>query len=99
MESGFLCGFNGFQLVHSIHLVKCNSVPLVLAHDGCVCCLSFGVLHYGLAQGENHGGHLQTTRYVHVGFNMPTHWFGLTFVHGHTSHPSFGLCFVGAKRE
>ena len=64
-----------------------------------VCCFSFGVLHFGSAQGENHGGDLQTVRYVHVGFNIPAHWFHLTFVHGHTSHPSFGLCFAGAERE
>ena len=36
MESGFLCGFNGFQLVHSMCLVKRDSLPLGLAHDGCV---------------------------------------------------------------
>ena len=64
-----------------------------------VCCLSFGFLHFGSVQGGNHGGDLQTVRYVHVGFNTPAHWFSLTFFHDHASHPSFGLCFVGAKRE
>ena len=59
MESGFLCGFNGFQLVHSMHLVKCDSLPLGLAHDGCVCCFSFAALHFGSAQGEYHGGDLK----------------------------------------
>ena len=64
-----------------------------------VCCLSFGDLHFGSTQGENHGGDLQTMRYVHVGFNMPAHWFDLKKFHGHTSHPSFGLCSAGAERE
>ena len=85
MESGFLCGFNGFQLVHSMCWVKRGSLPLGLAHDGCVCCLSFGVFHYGSAQGRNHGGDLQTVRYVHVGFSMLAHWFGLTFAQSYFS--------------
>ena len=42
MESGFLCGFNGFQLVHSMDLVKRDSLPLGLAHDGCVLFVIWG---------------------------------------------------------
>ena len=62
-----------------------------------VCHLGFCTL--SLCKGENHGGDLQAMRQFFIGFNLPAHWFGLMFVHGHASHPSFGLCFAGAKRE
>ena len=50
-----------------------------------MCCFSFGVLHFGSAQGENHGGDLQNVRYVHVGFNTFAHWFGLMFAQSYFS--------------
>ena len=81
-----------------MHLVKCDNLPLDMAHDGCVLFVIWGFALW-LCAGGNRGGDPQTVRYVHIGFNMPAHWFGLTFVHGHTSHPSFGLCFAGAETE
>ena len=68
MESGFLYGFNGFQLVHSMYLEKRDNLPLVLAHDGCVICCHLGFLCFGSAKGESHGGDLQTMRYACVEF-------------------------------
>ena len=68
MESGILCGFNGFQLVHSMRLVKHDSLPLGLAHDGCVMCCHLGFFHFGSTKGEGHGGNLMTVRYDFVGF-------------------------------
>ena len=49
------------------------------------CVYHLGFLHFGFAQGEDHGGNLQTVRYAHAGFNMPTHWFGLTFAQSYFS--------------
>ena len=66
MESGFLCGFNGFQLVHSMCLVKRDSLPLGLAHDGCVLFVIWGFSLW-IYVGVNHGGNLQTVRYAHAG--------------------------------
>ena len=62
MESEFLCGFNSFQLVHSIRLVKRDSLPLVLAQDGCALYCRLGFIHFGSAQRDGHGSDLQTVR-------------------------------------
>ena len=56
MESGFLYGFNGFQLVHSMLLGERDNLPLGLAHDGCVMCCHLVFLHFGFAKGDDHGG-------------------------------------------
>ena len=68
MESGFLCGFNGLQLVHSMLLVEHDNLPLGLAHNGCVMCCRLGFLCFGSTKGEDHGGDLQIVRYVLFGF-------------------------------
>ena len=68
MESGFLCGFNGFQLVHSMCLDKRDSLPSALAHEGCAMYFHLRFLHFGFAKEDSHGGDLPTVRYVCIEF-------------------------------
>ena len=64
MESGFLFGFNGFQLVHSMRLERRDNLPLGLDHEVCAMCCHLGFLIFGSAKEEIHGGDLQTMRYA-----------------------------------
>ena len=66
MESGFLCRFNGFQLVHSMCLDKRDSLPSGLAHKGCAMYCHLGFLLFGSMKEETHGGDLPSVRYAYI---------------------------------
>ena len=68
MESGFLCRFNGFQLVHSMCLDKRDSLPSGLAHKGCAMYCHLGFLDFGSAKEDSHGSNLPIVRYAYIEF-------------------------------
>ena len=80
-----------------MHLVKRDSLPLGLAHDGCVC-FHLGFMSFGSTKRGSHGGDLHTMRYACVEFiNLYIGFVQILL--NHTSHFSWACVFAGAKGE